>query len=302
MNLSDAVNATIADAQAVGKILNDDASIAIGDVSLREGNSGTTAFTFTVTLSAATTFPVTVKYQTANGTAVAGGDYTALPLSTLTFNPGETRKTVTVAVLGDTAQEPDETFFVNLSGAVNATIADAQAVGTILNDDATIAIADVSLREGNSGTTAFTFTVTLSAATTFPVTVNYQTANGTAVAGSDYTALALSTLTFNPGETSKTVTVAVLGDAAVGAGRDVLRQPLRRRERDHRRRQAVGTILNDDGTTALAARMPLGADATATAAVDLPILAATDEVLDAFGLGRSPLGRPVRGRAAAWCT
>src|SRR5262245_32572206 len=156
LNLSNAVTATIADAQGVGRILTDDASIAIGDVSLREGQSGTSAFTFTVTLSAATAFPVTVKYQTANGTAVSGSDYTALALSTLTFNPGETRKTVTVSVLGDAAQEPDETFFVNLSGAVNATIAGAQAVGKILNDAASIAIGDVSLREGQSGTTAFT--------------------------------------------------------------------------------------------------------------------------------------------------
>src|SRR5262249_51455602 len=117
-------------------ILNDDNRITIGGVSLAEGNSGQASFVFTVSLSQAAAFAIRVQYATANGTAAAGTDYVALALSTLTFNPGETQKTITVKVNGDTVVEPDETFFVNLSGATNATIATAQGTGTIRNDDA----------------------------------------------------------------------------------------------------------------------------------------------------------------------
>jgi hypothetical protein len=109
-------------------------SLSINDVSVPEGNSGTTSATFTVTLNPASDTTVTVNYATANGTAVAPGDYTATS-GTLTFLPGETTKTIPVSVNGDTQLEPNETFFVNLSDAVNANIADGQGVGTIVNDD-----------------------------------------------------------------------------------------------------------------------------------------------------------------------
>lgn len=90
---------------------------------------------FTARLSAASGQNVTVRYATANGTAAAGSDYTALALTTLTFSPGQTTKTVIVQVRGDTSREANETFFVNLSAAANTTIADAQGLGTLLNDD-----------------------------------------------------------------------------------------------------------------------------------------------------------------------
>jgi hypothetical protein len=77
---------------------------------------------------------VTVKYATANGTALAGSDYTAAS-GTLTFAPGQTSQTVTVNVMGNTTVEPNETFAVNLSAASGATLFDGQGVGTILNDD-----------------------------------------------------------------------------------------------------------------------------------------------------------------------
>jgi len=105
-----------------------------------------------VTLSAVSSQSVTVNFATANNTATAGSDYVATS-GTLTFNPGDTTKPITVVVNGDTTVEPNETFFVNLSNAVNATIADGQGVGTILNDDAlptpTLSINDVSVTEGN---------------------------------------------------------------------------------------------------------------------------------------------------------
>src|SRR5207249_3695439 len=128
-------NATISDGRGVVTILDDDATVlAINDVSVVEGNSGTTNAVLTVSLSAASAQTVTVNYATANGTATAGSDYISAN-GTLTFLPGETSKTITVRVLGDTVYESDETLVVNLSSAVNATIGDAQGVVTILNDD-----------------------------------------------------------------------------------------------------------------------------------------------------------------------
>jgi hypothetical protein len=143
VNLTNAAgNATIADIQAVGTIVNDDqpvieqaAQISIADVSLAEGNSGQTAFRFTVSLDRDHSGPVTVDYSTANATATAPSDYAAAA-GKITFAPGETTKTLTVQVNGDTAKEPNETFTVNLANASgNATIADRYAVGTIVNDD-----------------------------------------------------------------------------------------------------------------------------------------------------------------------
>jgi hypothetical protein len=113
-------------------------AIAIGNASLVEGGRGTTtSFPLTVSLSLSSTQAVTVQYATANGTAVAGGggaDYVSVG-GTLSFAPGVTALTVNVPVVGDTRKEANETFFVNLSAPVNATIADGQGLGTILDDD-----------------------------------------------------------------------------------------------------------------------------------------------------------------------
>lgn len=110
-------------------------AIAISDVTLAEGHFGQTAFVFTVSLSEASSKQVSVKYGTANGTATTGdGDFIGKS-GTLTFRPGETTKTITVLVNGDRRWELDEHFFVNLRGAKNATIADAQGIGMIFGDD-----------------------------------------------------------------------------------------------------------------------------------------------------------------------
>lgn len=109
--------------------------LTIEDVSLAEGNSGTTSFVFTVSLLQASSQTVTVDYATADGTAMkADKDYQKTS-GTLTFNPGEVSQTVTVLVNGDTEVEPHETFYVNLSNATNAGISDSQSLGTIQNDD-----------------------------------------------------------------------------------------------------------------------------------------------------------------------
>ncbi|MEK6801410.1 MAG: putative Ig domain-containing protein [Nitrospirota bacterium] len=114
-------------------------TLSINDVTLVEGTSlsGTTAFNFTVALSEAINETVTVRVATVdNGATAASGDYTPVPLTTLTFGPNQTEQTVTVQVRQDDLVEGDEQFVVQLSNATNATIVDSQGLGTITNDDA----------------------------------------------------------------------------------------------------------------------------------------------------------------------
>ena len=110
-------------------------SVGIDDVAVVEGTGGTVNAVFTVSLSGASAQAVSLGFQTANGTAAAGSDFTAASGS-LTFTPGQSTRSVSVAVLGDAAIEPDETFTVSLSSIVNATAGDVQGAATIVDDDA----------------------------------------------------------------------------------------------------------------------------------------------------------------------
>jgi hypothetical protein len=178
--------------------------------SLSSAEDGTA--TFTASLSAASGQTVTVAYATANGTAVAGSDYTAAS-GTLTFGPGVTSQPIAISVLGDLVDEVDETFMVTLGNPTGATLGVATGTATIVDDDLapTLTVGDASVTEGNTGSVQATFTVTLSAPSGRQVTVAYATASGTAVAGTDYTA-ANGTVTFAPGVTSQPVNISVLGD------------------------------------------------------------------------------------------
>ena len=190
---------------------------------------------------------VTVHYDTANLTAVAGSDYTAKS-GTVTIPAGQTSGTFTVAVRGDRVAEPTETFAVNLSAPTNATIGDGQGIGTILDNEPRISISDVSKSEGKKNqTTLFTFTVTLSAPYDQAVTMSFRTADGTAkTSNSDYVAKS-GTLTFKPGETTKTITIEVKGDSKRKAHEafylDLFNNSSNSLLSKYR---GIGTIFNDD--------------------------------------------------------
>ena len=250
MTLSNPSGATLARAAAVGTITNDDVAptLSIADTSVVEGDAGTSPLPFTVTLSRAYSSPVTVSYATSNGSAAAGSDYTAAA-GTLTFAAGQVAQIINVGVLGDTAVEPAETVIMTLSNPSGATLARAAAVGTITNDDGTLtlSIADTSVVEGNAGTSPLPFTVTLSRAYSSPVTVSYATSNGSATAGSDYTATS-GTLTFAAGQVAQTVNVGVLGDTAVEPAETVVMTLSNPSGATLARAVAIGTITNDDAT------------------------------------------------------
>jgi Calx-beta domain/FG-GAP-like repeat len=222
-------------------------SVSINDASVTEGNAGTVNATFTVTLSAAYGQPVTVNYSTANNTAIAGSDFQTAS-GTLTFAPGETSKTITVLVNGDRLPEPNETFVVNLSSRTNATIADGQGAGTVRDDEPRISITDVSKAEGNAGqTTLFTFTVTLTVAYDQTVTISFRTVNGTAKASQGDYVSRTGTLTFAPGETTKTITIEVKGDSKK-EGNETFYLDLFGLSSNglFTKSRGLGTILNDD--------------------------------------------------------
>jgi CSLREA domain-containing protein len=200
-------------------------SISINDVSQFEGNSGTTNFTFTVSLSAPAGQPVTVNYATANGTATAPSDYTAIPTTLLTFNPLETSKTVTVLVNGDTNAEVNESFFVNLSGAVNATISDDQGVGLINSEDTPVAQLASSTYSVNEGGSHVTVTVTRIGDLTQPLRIDYATSDPSGLNNCsqittfasqrcDY-ATVVGTLRFAAGESTKSIVIPIVDDVYI---------------------------------------------------------------------------------------
>jgi hypothetical protein len=211
VNLAGATGASIADGHAVGLILDDEPYVSVTGGSVTEGDAGTTVLPFTITLSNPSDVPVIVDYSTADGSATAGGDYVTLS-DDVTFDPGDTSKIVNVTVKGDNTSEGDEFMQLVLGAVTNASVSTGQAIGYILDDDiVAIRINDVSVNEGNSRTTLMTFTVTLSAATDETVTVRYATQNGSAKTGKDYTAKS-GTITFAPGQTSRTVTISIKAD------------------------------------------------------------------------------------------
>jgi hypothetical protein len=160
VNLTDPVGLVVADGQGQGTITDDDTppSVSVSDVSVVEGNAGTVNGVFTLTLSQGFHSAVTVNVATANESALAGADYTALTQA-VEFTAGATTRTVSVAVNGDTSDELLETFLLQVTGTTGGvSVSDGTGVGRILDDDGrTLAdtnsdgLADVLTRDGDTG-------------------------------------------------------------------------------------------------------------------------------------------------------
>ena len=219
--LSRNINAQIVEGTGRGTILDDDAlpSLSITDAATVEANTGERALAFTLRLSARSGRSINVDFHTADGTAVAGLDYVATN-GTVLIPPGVLLKKITVPVKGNAISESNETFFVNLANAVNATLGDAQGAGNVRDNDRapSVSVIDATVFTDLSGRFAL-FTVRLSAPSDKPVTVNVATARNSvgataAVPGVDYVAYPESPLYFPPGETALNVVVSLLNAPA----------------------------------------------------------------------------------------
>ena len=265
VTLSNAVNADILAATAEGTILSDDASLAIAatDANQNEADSGNTTFTFTVTRNGDVGRTASVKYTVkGSGAATANAaDFggVAFPSGTLNFAVDETMKTITLNVRGDTTIEPDEGFTVTLSNPVNAILATATATGIILNDDASVSIAATSAKkaEGNSANTPFTFTVTRTGDARGSASVDFVIAGtatkGTDVADFDGGVLPSGTVNFSANETTKTMTINVVGDTTVEPNEGFTVALSNPSHAVIGTASATGTVLNDDTSLAIAA-------------------------------------------------
>ena len=212
VELSAPNNASILDGSGTATIIDDEIlpEISIDDVTVNEADS---SVSFAVSLSTGIDQTVTVDYVTQSGTAIDDMDYMAVDTpTTLTFAPNEISIPVTIALLQDALIEGSEVFTVELSAPNNASILDGSGIATITDDEIApeISIDDVIVNEAEA---SVSFTVSLSAATTQTVTVDYMTQSGTAVDDVDFTAISLpTTLTFAPNVTNMPVTIALLQD------------------------------------------------------------------------------------------
>ncbi|HJX26778.1 MAG TPA: Calx-beta domain-containing protein, partial [Thermoanaerobaculia bacterium] len=248
VDLAAGAGVVLLDSRLTGLIQDDDGQVTIAvDEAFVDEAAGARA-EITVRLSSPSGKTVTVDYETVAGSATRAADFVTAS-GTLTFEPGVESLTVAVDIPDDGVDEGDETFEIRLSAPVNAALADGTAAVTIRDGDrAELVISDATVIEGHGTVVDATFLVTLTVPSSREVQVAYATENGTAVAGTDYQTTT-GTLTFQPGSTSATVAVRILGnrtpqpdrlfrvrlDAPAGA---VLLDP-----------EGEGTIRDDDGVT-----------------------------------------------------
>ena len=224
------VTGSAGNTQGIGQVtgasltLEDDdgqSSLTINAPSVTEGDSGSASLIYTVTLSPPSTGEVTVGYaEGTGGTAASGTDYTALASGTLTFAAGDTSRTITVSVTGDTTDEPDETVVVTLGNASGAAVGTASGTGTITDDDAaptvTLAVADDSISENGGATTV---SATLSHPSSAATTITISALADVYAVGPD------ATITIPAGETanaSDTATISAVDNDTGGADHIVI--------------------------------------------------------------------------------
>lgn len=274
------------DLTATGTIENDDLpTVSIDDVQIEEGNSGTTDAVFTVRAEPTMLSSVVVGFETVDGTATEGdNDYQAQEGSVTIEAVAPFEATITVPVVGDVKREEDETFSVRLTGVEGeATIADGEGVGTILNDEGepSVSIDDVEVVEGDSGQSAAVFTVSVSPLTR-DVQVDFATRDQTATtADGDYAATSGSLEFAFEGSPTQTISVPVRGDTRVEPDETFLVALTSVDGASVAKGEGVGTILSDDVTSMVR-------------------IAAADPVAESAGTARvvvervSPSGDPAR--------
>ena len=243
--------------------------LTVSSPAVVEGDSSVTNAVFQLTLSVPANRALALDFATSNNTATAGSDYLGTN-GTLVFAPGETNLTLAVPVFGDTLFEATETFTLHAWFPTNPAIPAASGQCVITNDDAPpmVFLRDASVVEGESGPTNAIFLLELSAASGLPVTINYSTSNGTALAGSDYLGTN-GVILLPPGATNTNIVIVVLGDPAPEASEQFYVQLDSVLGASPGRAQAVGTILSDDARPVIvAATATLLADANTNSVID----------------------------------
>jgi hypothetical protein len=212
--LSNASNAGLADDTGVLSIVDDDASptISVAPATLLEGDSGTANMSFAVTLSAISGRAASASFATssggASGTATAGSDYTSTS-GVVSFDPGQTSKTILVPIVGDLIDEDNETFTLTLSAPANATLATASTLGTITDDDTRgIIVTPTTAISVSEGATTAAFTLKLATQPASNVSIGIESSN--TLEGT----VSPSTCTFTAANwnTAQTVTVTGVND------------------------------------------------------------------------------------------
>lgn len=310
LNARNVSGARVADGQGVATITNDEPipDFTIANISIGEGDAGVRQATFTATLSAPSTTPVTFDvasqaYAAASNTGTAGVDFSLVTQSGLTIAPGETTVQFTVPVIGDTVVEQDEAFYVIASNLAAANLVDGMATAWIRNDDGgaplpTLSIAPAGITEGDGGTSVLDFTVTLSQPAAETVGFGASTSDITAQAGSDYVGLTAVGLSIPAGQTSATVSVTINGDTANEAD-ETFRVTLNNVTRAQPgTAEAIGTISNDDdggaGPTAFVARddrfvLPENTGPTRLAVLVNDVVAGADLAGGTFQVTQAPV-------------
>lgn len=306
VNLSNPVRAAIAKASGLATIRNDDAfpTVSIADAAVPEGDGGTSSALIPVRLSFALNRTVTVQYATSDGSAVAPGDYLQRS-GVVTFPAGTTEAAVSVPISGDALDEPHETFVISLSDPDWAVIGQGRATVTITDNDPapSVSVANIEFFEGDAGTTDAVFNLVLSTPSAQAANVSFSTADGTAVAGGDYTAK-FGTATFPAGSRSVQVAVEVRGDTRFEPDEHFLLRLGDPVNAVLAVQEARATILNDDRAPLIAVsdavetEEPGGAFATFEVALSEPSLEAVVAFNYATADGSATDGADFEGASA----
>ncbi len=214
ITLSSPVNAGISTSIGTGTITSDE---AMPNISLSAGPSvieGSNAV-FTITMNRQSDVPISFDYATSSITAVSSSDFTSMS-GTATISALATSKTISVTTIDDSIDEPDETFSLSISNPINATIGTSSSIATLQDNDPTPSFSIANNGSVTEGTPSL-FTITLSASSQQKFTVDYSTTSGTATAGSDFNPVSSSTVTFNPGDTTKVISITTIDDVAAEA-------------------------------------------------------------------------------------
>lgn len=242
-------------------VIANDAQISVSGPSapVAEGNLGSASLTFTVTRNGDTSGEASVAWAVAGSGAnpATAGDFVGgvLPAGVVSFGPGETSRSIIVAVAGDTAVEADEGMLLTLSVPAGATLGTASASATIRNDDAAVVVSGPSapVAEGNSGNTAVTFTVARSGDTSGVASASWSVAGSgsTPATGGDFTGgtFPSGTVSFAAGEASKAIVVNIAGDTTIEPDEGFTLTLSAAQNASLDTGSAAATIANDDADT-----------------------------------------------------